>query len=471
MPKHSIKKVAQMRAKKDIPGTSRSPSIRKHLEAIGEAALTELVLELSRKHRNIQNELRDRFSTTDERFVRLEKSIQHFKPNNSDHHYCGDGTEDRVRKIVDGIGTLDDKPEAALELLALLFEKDDYVMENAGDYDDCNGEVFTNDATDLFGELAQKITNKILVENVLFQLLPHDNYGTRTELIKNTHTYLHKSNLKNLIERFVAMRSQTKAGSFDRSSHRHMINELLSQCNDAAYYESTLLAFDKKETPELCFDIARSWFAAKDYLRAYDWLQKIPETDASRKSERLEMLMVIHSKRKDAVALADTAHEVFARRRSKENFQKLLDVIGSDKRNSVLAEAINEIEKRREVSSDDVDFLVSVGAVDEAENYLWQRISRLSKLYGETPYHLARLMASKKRPLLATVIFREMVEYILHSARSKDYPKGISYMNALQKLTKEIDDWKKIKPHDEYVAVLKEQYPRRPSFWPRINWG
>ena len=484
MPKRKINKVAKKSVKKaianlkkrkkgkSVSGTSKSPSIRKHLEALGESALIDLVLELAKKHDAVKSELVNRFSTTDERFVRLEKSIRYFSSSSNEYgyDYYGDtGTEDEVLELIKGINALDDKPEVALELLALLFEKDEEVMENANQYEDSIGEVFTNDATDLFGKLVRKIENKKLVEDILFRLLPRDDYGTRMDLIKHTHFYLPKASLKNLIERFVAMRSKTSLGTYGHLSLRVLLKDLLSQCKDPAYFESTLLEFDGKENSELCFEVARSWFEAKNYLKAHDWLQKIQKMDVNLKSECLEMLRVIHAKRKDKSALADTNREIFARKRNKENFQNLLKVIGNAKRESVLAEAIKEIEKQKDISCDNVDFLVSVGAVDTAEDYLWRRLSSFSRLYGYQPNTLARMMQKAKRPLIATALFRSMVETILNAAKSKDYPTAIAYMNELHKLAQQIKDWKKLKPHKEYVAALKEQYPKRPSFWPKVK--
>lgn len=457
------------RNSKQTVTTSQTPSLRTHLEALGESALVELVLGLAQKYDGVKTDLIDRFSTTDERFVRLEKSIRNFRPGYS-RDYEGYDTEDQVRNLIDGVSSLDDKPESALELLALIFEMDNAVMENASEYEDETGDVFSDDATERFGELAQKIENKNFVEDILFRLLPHDDYGTRSDLIRNTHEYLPKTNLKNLIERFVTLRLKRETGTYGMSSLRSVVKDLLSQYADPAYFESTLLEFEGKEKPENCFDIGKAWFEAKDYTKAFDWLQKIPETHTHRKPERLEMFRVIHTKRKDKSALADTAREIFAQKRNKANFQNLLKATGADKRESVLAEAIKDIEKNREISCEDVNFLVSVNAVDAAEDYLWRRHAKFSSVYGSwAQISLIQLMESKKRPLIATVFYRQLVDAILKAAKSKDYPNAIKYMETLKKLSGTIKDWKKIKPHDQYLAELKEQYPKRPSFWPHIQ--
>lgn len=340
-------------------------------------------------------------------------------------------------------------------------------MESANEYEDTMGDVFVFDATEYFGELARKISDKKLVEDVLFRLIPVDDYGTRDDLIQGVHRFIPVANIKSLASRLVDS-PRKKAGNYGYSSTRRMIRRLLETIGEPAFFEETLLAFDGSETPEMCVDVAKAWFNAKNYIKAQLWLDKIPDENLSRRTERLEMLKVIQAKRKDKTGLAETLRELLKTNRTKENFEKLVKAVDEKQRGAEVAGQIAEIEKSKSASYRDVEFLTSVGAVDAAEEYLWRRLDGLSTWNSE-PLNLAKLMESKKRPLIATVLYRKLINGILASGKSKNYPRAITYMNILKKLAPKIKDWKSIDPHKTFVEKLWEKFPNRPSFWPKVE--
>ena len=438
--------------------------LRKHLEAMSETALVDLLLALAKKHDNVRSELEDRFSTADQRIVKLETAIVSFRPSYS--RYGDSETEDEVRHLVKEVRKVADDPVQAMKLLVKIFEKDTKVMESANEYEDTIGDVFACDATKLFEELDKRIDDKKSLEDILYNLLPNDDYGTRDNLLDSIRRYLPVTNIKSLALRFCDS-PHKKSGTYGLSSLRNLVRRLLEVIGDPKYTEETLLAFDGRETPELCFDAGKAWFTAKNYLKAKEWLDKIPDGNSSRKMERLEMLKVIHSKRQDKTALAEIARELLQTHRTKENFNALIKAVGEKQRDAVIHEQATEIKKVKSVSYNDVKFLVDVGAVDIAEDILWQRLPTLS-MWGREPLSLAKLM-EKKRPLVATALYRKMIESILTVAKSNHYPTAISYMGLLVKLAPTIKDWKSIDPHEKYLEKLRTKFPNRPSFWPKIK--
>lgn len=447
-------------------------SPRTHLEAIGDKALIDLVLELACKYPEIHDELLNRFSSTDERVVRLETNIRHFKPSSccDDYDYYGDSKiQEEISRLLNDIEKLVDTPEQAMEFLVQLFEKDTEVMENADQDDVCVGDVFSYDATELFGKLVKKIENKKFIEDILYKLLPHDNYGTRMDLIDNCRNYIPKDNFKSLIERFATSYSRLDANNYAGTSMYNLLKRLLGQYQDSQLFESIFSKLHSPVSPNDCFEIASAWFESGDHQNAFDWLKKIPDTSLWRKLDRLKMLRVIYAKKKAKKEIVDTEYAIFALERNRENFQKLVKVVGTEKGKSVLTDVISQIEKEKQVSYDNVSFLVSVGAVVEAEEYIWRRYSKINSLYDSTALDIAKLMGSQKCYLIATVFYRQLVYNTLKSARSKDYPRCISFMKTLHRIAGKIHDWKNLDQHEQFVTSLKEQFPRRPSFWPHIQ--
>jgi len=469
MPKRNYKKVVK-RLPPKVEAEKKTP-LRKHLEAMSETALVDLVLELAKKYDAVRSELEDRFSTSDQRIVKLETAIARFRPSYSRYDDYGDsGTEDAVRKLIEDVRKVADDPVQAMKLLVKIFEKDALVMESASEYEDAIGEVFTFDATELFEELAKRIDDKKSIEDILYRLLPVDDYGTRDGLAENIRRYLPVANIKSLAVRLCDSPSK-KAGMYGLSSTRNLVRRLLETVGDPSFTVETLLVFDGGETPELCFDVGKACFTARNYLKAKEWFDKIPNNHSHYKIERLEMLKVIHAKRQDKTALAETVRELLKSKRTKENFNALVKAVGEKQRAIVLAEQVAEVEKSKGVSYRDIEFLTAIGAVDAAENLLWRRLPTLSthSTWEREPALLAKLMAEKKRPLIATVIYRKMIESILTAAKSNHYPTAIQYMETLTKLAPTIKDWKSVDPHDKYLAKLREQFPKRPSFWAKVK--
>ena len=193
------------------------------------------------------------------------------------------------------------------------------------------------------------------------------------------------------------------------SNVRSLVRRLLETVGNPSFTVETLLVFDGRETPELCFDAGQACFTAKNYLKAKEWFDKIPNSNSRHKIERLEMLKVIHAKQQDKTALAETVRKLLTYKRTKENLDTLVKAVGEKQRTAVLAEQVAEIEKSKGVSYRDVEFLTAIGATDAAENLLWQRLSSLSMIssWGHEPTMLAKLMAEKKRPLIATDLSKD----------------------------------------------------------------
>lgn len=460
---------AKTTKRKNVPSQSGTKiPIRKCLEAMNEAALVELILQLAKKHEGVHADLEDRFSTTHQKFSKLETAISRFRPSPSHYDDYDTGTEEQVRQLIADVWKTVDDPRVAMDLLVRIFEKDTEVMESANQYEDAIGDVFSHDATKLFGELAKKIDDKKHIEDVLFRLItPLDDYGTRDDLIENIHNYLPVSNIKNIASRLIDLPRQKK-DTYGYSSSRTLLRRILESIGDPIFFEETLLAFEGSETPKMCVDVAKIWFSAKNYIKAQQWIEKIPDENNRRQTECLEMLKAIQAKRKDKSGLAETTRELLKTKRTKENFETLIKAVGEKQRTVELAGQIAEIEKHKTASYRDVEFLVAVGATDAAEEYLWHRLPGMS-MWGHEPIMLAKLMESKKRPLVATVIYRKLIENTLNAGKSKNYPIAISYMNIIAKLAPTIKNWKSIDPHTTFVEKLRAKFPNRPSFWPNIK--
>ena len=83
---------------------------------------------------------------------------------------------------------------------------------------------------------------------------------------------------------------------------------------------------------EKCF-----YLECGDELAALTWLEKIPETDTFMLTDRDSLLLEICGRSGNRAKQAAVAWRIFRRSRNAAALSRLLDVIGQDKRDSILA--------------------------------------------------------------------------------------------------------------------------------------
>ena len=154
---------------------------------------------------------------------------------------------------------------------------------------------------------------------------------------------------------------------------------------------------------------------------------------------------------------------------STDTLQALLDVIGNDKQDEVIANEVALILESSTLRESDAEFLISIEKIDEAEEYLLKRADQLNGDYYVSLLSLAKAMESEKRNLAASLIYRSLLVSILERGYTKAYPHGIRYLKKLDNLTKAITDWKKFNDHETFKDQIFQSHGRKRSFWSKYE--
>ena len=117
----------------------------------------------------------------------------------------------------------------------------------------------------------------------------------------------------------------------------------------------------------------------------------------------------------------------------------------------------------------DAEFLISIGKIDEAEEYLLERADQLNgNRYGSL-LPLTEVMESENCHLVASLMYRSMLVSILERGDTKAYPHGIRYFKKLDKLAVTIFDWKVFNNHEAFKGQIYQNHGRKCSFWSKYE--
>lgn len=355
-------------------------------------------------------------------------------------------------------------PLIGAEFVAAFYETDKYVL---GQCDDSSGhvsDVFCFDAKNLFVEYASRCANKEKIADMILRLNLKNDYGIRDVLIACAGDCLPESLIRSMIST-IQKRADDEKEEHKRRHHLMLIESLARQIKDAKLFEETRIASWGKLSVSAFIDIARVYLESGHVEMAYSWLKKMPEGEMFQAYERDQLLLEVYQKQGDSEKLTALLYQKFKSDHSTDTLQALLDVIGHGKRGEIIADEIPLILKSNELRESDAKFLISIGKIDEAEEYLINRAELLNGDYYDTLLSLAEAMELENRNLVASLMYRSLLVSILERGYTKAYPHGIRYLKKLDKLAVNISDWENFNHHEAFKGQIYRNHNRKRSFW------
>jgi thioredoxin-like negative regulator of GroEL len=256
---------------------------------------------------------------------------------------------------------------------------------------------------------------------------------------------------------------------YGKRHHLMLIESLARQIKDAKLFEKTRIASWGNLSTAALIDIARVYLESGDVETAHLWLKKIPEGETFQAYERDKLLLEIYKKQGDSEKLTELLYQKFRSCHSTDTLQALLDMIGHDKRNTVINDEVEQILKTERLSESDAAFMISVGKIDDAEKYLLKRAEQLDGRHYDRLLSLAEAMASENRHLATSLIYRSLLVSILERGYTKAYSHGVRYLKKLDKLAARVVDWKEFNHHEAFKEQIYQSHGRKHSFWSKYG--
>ena len=441
---------------------------KRKLVELSPETLADALLDLAKRYPRDAGDLIERIiSTPDENIQRFNRKLSNLIQSErfvdwEDSFEFSRELESLLTELEAGVTD----PFTGVELVAAFFETDEYVFEN---YDDSSGYisgVYINDAKDLFVEYASRCPNKEKIAEILLKLTTKDGYGVRDTLIESAGDCLPEPVIRSMISEF-QQRVDDDSNEYSKRDNLGMIASLASQIPDAKEFERATIISDDTVSTTSCIDIAEVYLKSGDIETAYSWLKKVPENEHFLKHRRESLLLEIYRRRGETEKLTEILYRNFRFNRSIDSLQKILDVIGDDKRDKVIADEVALILESadRWKTESNARFLISIEKIDEAEKYLIDRVDQLNGDNYSSLRPLAEMMEAENRNLVASLIYRSLLVSILNRGKSQAYHYGIDYLKTLDELAEKITDWKNFNHHEEFKNQIRDAHGRKWSFW------
>ena len=442
---------------------------KQQLIELGVEVLAETLLELASRD-DAASDLMDRMIATPEENIKRFKAKlvglkrrRRFIPWGESRAFAGE-----LAALLEDLKAGVDDPRTGCELVAAFYEADCGALGSCDDSNGSVGDVFRFDARDLFVSFASSCEEKEWLGDLLLRLNREDDYGVRDALIDCAGGYLPEPVMRTMIERL--WKSAEKESDEYRKRHwLRMVESLARQIKDAPLFEKARIASWGKLSTAACIDIARVYLESGDAKTSLSWLERIPAEETFKGDDKNRLLLEVYGKLGQSDKQEEIAWRIFKGYRSDSTLSTLLEVIGEEERERVLTRETTIILQEERLSYSDASFLISVGRMAEAESYLFVRAGQLNGDFYNILLPLAEAMEKDGRMLIATVIYRALLDSILRRAQSKYYSHGVRYLKKLDKLSETISDWRGVAPHAAYLAGLRRDHGRKSAFWGKYD--
>ncbi|MBM9612969.1 hypothetical protein JWJ90_01565 [Desulfobulbus rhabdoformis] len=442
---------------------------KQKLIELGPEVLATALLELA-VYSEAAAEVVERLSATpDENYTRIRERLSALQ--GLEHYYSWREIIDFSRELgllLQDIRASVPEPTIGLSFVALFFEADASIFEHCDDSSGYVGDVFQEEAKDLFVYYGSQCADKQQVAELILQLSLQDDYGVRNILIDCAGEVLPKPVMYEMIASLQQIvKEQTE--SHDKRHFLYMIESLARQLKDASLFEKTRTATWGTLSAPAYLDIAEVYLESGDIDTALEWLDKVDEKESMHSSKRDELLLAAYKKQGDSQKTEAMLLKLFRSFRSLDALQDLLDVIGQDKREAVIAKETVEILASDRFQESDAYFLALIGAADTAEEYLLKHADQIDGSYYGELLHIAEALEKTDRPLALSLIYRSLLLSILERGYAKAYSHGVRYLKKLDSLAMQITDWKNIPSHQAVKEQIKERHGRKRSFWSKYQ--
>ncbi len=432
---------------------------------LGADSLADALLELA-AYSDEAAELVSRLAATaDEKVYRFNNRIKELERSGNFYDWrqvaaFGRELEGLLEDVADSVRD----SRTGVELMIKFFKSDSYIFESCDDSSGEIGGIFQDTATGIFSQFATGCSDKQWLRNELVSLLEEDGYGVRDFLLDSVNEYMPTEEINLLIDQLRDQADKESSTNRQRSWYRY-IEQLAEQIGDAQLFEEMRRKSWGSLNSRACLDIGRMYFQAGDPQTALAWLERIDDDDFFQKGKRDQLLRSIYDQLGDMDKLKETTWKSFRGYRSLDGLEELLEVIGQGQREMVITQAKDEILSQEKFSSTDALFLIQTGQAEAAERYLLQYAQQFDGDCYFDLLPLAEFMEENGRYLAATMVYRALLNSILRRGYTKSYHHGISYLQRLDFLSSQINNWQRFMPHEQYKQELQNAHGRKYSFW------
>ncbi len=366
-------------------------------------------------------------------------------------------------QILEDLKTSTPDPCLGVELMTQFYETADSVVLASDDSHGTLKNMYTLSAKDLFVEYAKSCMEKEKISSLLMHLCQDTPSAVLPSLMDTTSAFLDEKMIRTLMEKM----QDLSVNEQDANKKNFFQNRVLScarQIKDVRVFEKTLLAI-QGEIPESIIEIARFYLSCDDVDSAFAWIQKFPNDTIYLRKRYISILTDIYARQGDTENLIVMLKKRFRKLHMQSVLQEILDVIGEDSKETVIAEEIPYILNDTMLTLSNLEFLLEVGRLKDAETYLFSRTDEIAGIWHEEILPIANTFEEQKSFLATSLIYRGLLDFILENADTPFYPYAVNFLKKLDIVAPSVSDWQSFPDHTAYKESLVKEHGRKRSFW------
>ena len=436
---------------------------------LGAERLAEELLLLSNDTPSVADRIDYIISSSRENISRFEVQLEELSDSGFYDWRMSSDYAHQLSHLIENLKGSVENPCEGVVWISRFFEKDHQIMESCDDsYGEVSG-IFLGEATECFIYFAKRCDDKKRVGEQLLDLVLDNDYGVRDQLIESVSQFMPVKWLRWLVDQ---LWSYEDGEDCMASTHRTvLLKSLAKQLKDAALYEQVVVEGDLSFSD--CLDIAQVYLDCGDAEKASGWIdqadQEYPSENHFRLYDYREIRREICHQLGDRSGEEEMAWAIFRQSRSLRALNVLLQTLGEVHRDRVIAQEVEQIlgGSADHLVEQDVSFLLELGKAGLAEQYLMARTALLKTVfYGVLTTWGNQL---KERPLLASLIYRALLNDILDQGKSKAYHHAVDYWIELQHLSPGVEMWEPYLTDVQFQQQIKQKHGRKWSFWKQLD--
>ncbi|MDP8232771.1 MAG: hypothetical protein P9L91_08910 [Candidatus Zophobacter franzmannii] len=363
-------------------------------------------------------------------------------------------------------------PLLGVELIASFYETDQAVLSNCDDSTGYVSDIYKYEAPEYFKEYAKNCDGKEKIAEIILKLNLADDFGVRDSLIDCAGEFLPESVVRVMIEKLQILTDEDKNKDEDGFSRFfYLIESLARQIGDAKLYEETCKAHLTELSGASIIDIGRVYLESGDGNTALTWANKISEKAYYMANERERLLVDIYKELGDGENLIEILHHRLRREPTIYALDKLLKVIGTDKRDSIVTDEVDFIMNKTDFRKNQSIFLVEVNRYTAAEEYLIRWADHINGDFYDPLLPIVKILEKNSLYLAASLIYRRLLISILEKGYTKAYSHGVKYLKKLDQMAKSIIDWRGCESHIDFKDKILQKHRYKRSFLSKYESG
>lgn len=396
------------------------------------------------------------------------------------HLFCSDLEDiaDSIRELV----TQNSEHQAVFELVDSFMHSHENAFERADDSTGSIGDIYRQTVNVWLTAAKQLKAKQQTTKTKAFHIhwvdevlkrFNQNNYGMWDELLEKSAVLLTQAELEQLACRFenearIALQNPPAGQQHNAytANSRIALNGLGIALNNPDLIEKSTLLGNPKPNELQKIYLAKTLLNLGHAKRALAWLQSDFEKHFEYEQQHLiDTCYQLLGDKKSQIALRRTRYEQSPNQR---NLAALLDIADAQERATLEAKAAEKAQAIDDFNSR-VDALIALKATVVAAEQVINNANQLPSIGYYALPDWAKYFAQHGQPLAATLCYRELIDDILNSARSKAYHHAATYLEKLLALAPQITDYQTSTHHSAYVDQLKIQHKRKSAFWAKAN--